>query len=151
MVSIGGEKTSMFEYVVKKIERLQQRFQLLRNDTKEHLEKCGKTVCNVADALTSIPADDQEEHKQFLESHVKVLYNASNLSELFGTMNFNWNYLNPNLLDCLVQMFHLEKMKGEMKAYKDDLKRFRENTPLELYCKTQKKRHIRPAAEFCNW
>lgn len=136
------------EYVQAKIKRFQKRFHELKNSARECLEKYGVTVKRVADSLTSLPADDEEEHKQFLESHVSVLFNASNHSELFGTMNFHWNYLNYHLLDHVVEEFDLEVVKGEMEIFKKDLQRFREKTPLTLFCQAQRRRHVEPPAEF---
>ena len=121
---------------------LDNRFHNLKNRVRECLEKRGITVEKVADALTSLPADDMDEHRQFLESHLSDLFRAKNLSELFGIMNLNWNYLSYHLLDYLVRKFNLEEVKGEMNAYKEDLWQFREETPLTLFCQTQKKRRL---------
>ena len=106
-------------------------------------------VKRVADALTSLSADDMEEHKMFLESHLSALYQAPDHSELFGTMNFHWNYQNYHLLDHVVGEFNLEGVKGEMKTYKEDLQQFRKKTPLKLFCQLQRRRHIKPPPEFC--
>ena len=102
----------------------------------------------VADVLTSLPADDMDEHKIFLESHLSALYQAPDHSELFGTMNFHWNYQNYQLLDHVIREFDLEEVIGEMKTYKEDLQQFRRETPLKLFCKSHKKKHIEPPPEF---
>lgn len=136
------------DYVQAKIKRFQKRFHQLKNNARENLEKYGVGVKRVADSLTSLHADDEDEHKQFLESHVSVLFNASNHSELFGTMNFHWNYLNYQLLDHLVEEFDLELVKEDMDTYKKDLQRFREKTPLALFCQAQRRRHIQAPTEF---
>lgn len=111
------------------------------------MERRKIAVKQVVNVLTSLPADDVDEHKQFLEGHLSVLYNASDHSELFGALSFNWNYLSYHLLDYLIRQFGLE-VKGEMEAYKKDLQRFREKTPLTLFCRTQKKRRIRLSDDF---
>ena len=131
-----------------KIRNLEKRFNNLKKATKECLKKHRITVQSVADALTSLPADDVVEHKQFLESHVSAFYKAINHSELFGIMNPNWNYLSYHLLDHLIQEFDLDEVKGEMKTYKEDLRQFREKTPLNLFCQTQKKRQMRLEPAF---
>ena len=130
------------------IKKLDKQFDDLKHRIRECLESYRIAVHRVADALTSLPADDMEEHKQFLESHVAVLFKAANHSELFGTMNFHWNYLNYPLLDHLIQRFDLSAVKGEMEAYKEDIRQFREKTPLTLFCRTQKRRHINPPSDF---
>ena len=130
------------------IEMLDKRFNDLKHRIRECLESYGIAVKQVADALTALPADDLEEHKQFLESHVTALFKAANHSVLFGTMNFHWNYLNYPLLDHLIRKFDLKEVKGEMKAYKNDIQQFRLKTPLTLFCRTQKRRHIKPPSDF---
>ena len=130
------------------IDRFDRRFNDLKNRIRACLEKNRVAVQLVADVLTSLPADDVDEHKQFLETHVSALFKAVNHSELFGTMNFHWNYLNYPLLDHLIRKFELEEVKSEMEGYKVDLQQFREKTPLTLFCKTQKKRRIKPSQEF---
>ena len=137
------------QYVQAKIKQFEKRFNALKKSSRECLEKLKVPVQRVADALTSLPADDEAEHKQFLESHLSVIYQAPDHSELFGTMNFHWNYQNPQLLDHLVREFDLEGIRGEMKTYKDDLQQFRKKTPLKLFCLSQKKRRIKPPHEFC--
>ena len=127
---------------------LGKKFNVLKNNIRKCLERQNTTVDQVADVLTSLSPDDDEHHKMFLESHIKVLYTASNLSELFGTMNFHWNYLDPSLLEHLVKMFDLKDVKGEMMAYKSDLQQFRMKTPLTLFCRTQKRKRIKLSPEF---
>ena len=130
------------------IEMLEKRFDELKHRIRECLESYEIAVKRVADALTSLPADDKAEHKQFLESHVSALFKAANHSELFGTMNFHWDYLNYPLLDHLIRKFDLKEVKGEMEIYKDDIQQFREKTPLTLFCRIQKRRRINPPSDF---
>ena len=127
---------------------LNKKFKTLKNNIRKCLEMKKVSVDEVADILTSLSPDDEIHHKMFLESHVRVFATAANHSELFGTMNFHWNYLDPSLLDHLVTELDLEKFKVEMEAYKSDLQKFRMVTPLTLFCRTQKRRKIKPPAEF---
>ena len=84
----------------------------------------------------------------FLESHVKVLYAAADNSELFGTMNFHWNYLDPSLLCHLVKQFDLKDVKGNLNAYESKLQQFRKKTPLTVFCRTQKRKRIILSPDF---
>ena len=136
------------QYVKAEIRLLYERFENLKTATRECIERCNVAVQRVADALMSLPPDDADEHRQFLESHVSAIYHAPDHSELFGIMNFHWNYLSHGLLDHLIQELHLNEVKGEMEAYKKDLRQFRVETPLTLFCRTQKKRRLRPDPEF---
>ena len=89
----------------------------MKTACRECLERLKVPVSRVVDALTDLPADDMEKHKQFLESHVKVLYQSDNHSELFGTLSFNVNYLSYQLVDCITDEFKLE-VKYDMEIYK---------------------------------
>ena len=99
------------------------------------------------DTLTSLSSNDNHQ-VCFLKSHISALFRAANHSELFGIMNFHWNYLNPGLLNHLVQEFHLEEVKVKMEAYKSDLQQFRMSTPLMLFCQTQQRKRIKLTPEF---
>ena len=136
------------EHVQDKIEIFERRFNNLKDDTRTCLEKCFVTVKKIADVLTSLPADDMDEHKQFLESHLTALYQAPNHSELFGVMNFYWNYLSYHLLDYLIKEFKLLALRSKTEIYKQDLKVFRIHTPLTVFCESQKKKHTKPPKEF---
>ena len=136
------------QYIQAKIRQFQKRFNALKKSTRECLERLQVPVKRVADALTSLSPDDVDEHKHFLESHLRAIYQALDHSELFGTMNFHWNYQNPQLLDYLIREFGLEGVKGEMKTYKEDLQQFRKKTPLKLFCQSQKKKHIKLPPDF---
>ena len=136
------------EYVKAKIKNFEKRFNDLKKVTRDCLEKRDIAVRRVADALTSLPADDVDEHKQFLESHISAFYQAHDNSELFGILNPNWNYLSYQLLDHLIQEFDLAEVKGKMETYKKHLRQFREKTPLTLFCQTQKKRQLNQDPKF---
>ena len=132
----------------KTIEELKTRFRALKKDTRECLEKQRVPVDKVADSLTLLSPDDDDQHKVFAESHVSDLYHAVDIAEQFGTMNSHWNYLDPSLLDHLVRDFNLEEVKGEMETYKSDLGQFRKMTPLTLFCRAQKRKKVRISPDF---
>ena len=135
------------QYVQAKIRQFEKRFNALKEASIECLERQRVPVKRVARALTSLPADDIEEHKQFLESHLSALHQAPDHSEQFGTMDFHWNYQNYQLLDHIIGEFNLS-VKGEMKTYKEDLQQFRKKTPLKLFCQSHRKKHIKPPPDF---
>ena len=135
------------QYVQMKIKQFERRFNGLKRAARTSLERINVSVKQVADALMDLPADDMEEHKQFLESHLSILYQAHDQSELFGALGFNMNYLSYQLLEYLIFEFELE-VAEEMEVYKADLRRFRERTSLLLFCQTQKKRYVEPPSRF---
>ena len=128
---------------------MNDKFDVVKNRVKECLEKKAIPVSRVADALTSLSPDHDDDHdRKFLESHMSPLFRAVNIPEQFGTMNFHWSYLDPSLLDHLVKKFDLEKVKGEMETYKSDLGQFRKKTPLTLFCRAQRKKRVRLSPDF---
>ena len=135
------------QYLAAKIRQFEKRFNKLKKSTRESLEKRKITVTEVVDALTNLPTDEVEEHKQFLESHIDVLYQAENHYALIGKLSFNMNYLSYQLLDYLINEFELE-VRQAMEAYKRDLQQFRSQTSLNLFCETQKKRFVKPPSKF---
>ena len=137
------------EEVERMIAELDDGFENLKNAIRECLEKQRVLVSKVADALTSLSPDFDEQHKKlFTESHITALYRAANISVLFGIMNPHWNYLNPSLLEHLVKKCHLKVMKQEIEDYKSDLQQFRKKTPLNLFCWTQRRKRRRPQEDF---
>ena len=142
------DPTVLTEEVNDAIETLKVNFNDLKKKIRESLDKHKVAVTDVADALTSLSPDDDECHKLFLKENVEKLYGASSNTVLFGTMNFHWNYLDPSLLEYLIQVFRLNEVKENMKSYKSDLKQFRMTTPLRLFCETQRKKKMKLSPEF---
>ena len=130
------------------IEVLQMKFNGLKKNIRQSLDKHEVAVTDVADALTSLSPDDDECHKLFLKDNVKELYTAASNTILFGTMNFHWNYLDPSLLEHLIRVLRLKEVKESMKSYKSNLKQFRMATPLRLFCETQRKKKMKLSPEF---
>ena len=116
--------------------------------TRDTLKQYNVPVKKIVDALADLPADDIPEHKQFMDNTLNVLYQATDQVELFGTLNTHLNYLSYDLLDHVVNEFKLVEIGGDMKKYKEDLKRFRMKTPLKMFCKTQTKRFFKLSSEF---
>ena len=131
------------EEVQAKIHEFEKRFNALKETTQEGLESRSIDVKAVVMSLTNLPADDKEEHKVFLEKHIDNLFQAESHEKLFALINIHyWNYLAYHLLDYLIKEFSLEEVKGKMKEYKSDLRQFMWDTPLEVFCKTQKRKRV---------
>ena len=54
------------QHVQKRIGHFKGRFKVLKTSTRENLERCKIPLKSVADALTSQPADNSDEHEPFL-------------------------------------------------------------------------------------
>jgi hypothetical protein len=134
-------------YVKAKIKQFEERFNKLKWSTRDCLKQSNVPVEKVVDALADMPADDVPEHKHFQETYLHSLYQAPDHNQLFGRLSPHVNYLSYHLLDHLVGEFDLG-IKSEVEKYKEDLKYFREKTPLKFFCETQKKRRITLSSEF---
>ena len=135
-------------YVQAKIRRFEKRFNELKKAAREGLVKRKISVGQVVDSLTSMPADDLEEHKQFFKESLSDLYESTDIPELIGKLSIlQWDYLSYQLLEYLIKEFGLE-VEREMEVYKLDLQRFRQKTPLALFCQSQKRRRRKPSEEF---
>ena len=147
-VYFAGQSTA--RYVEAKIRQFEKRFNKLKWATRDNLLKRQISVTKVVDALVDMPTDMFEEHQQFVKNDVQVLYQEASLISLFAheRMVRKWNYLSYHLLEHLIKEFELEREGEMMEEYKNDLQKFRETTPLKLFCKTQTKRRLKPSQEF---
>jgi hypothetical protein len=130
------------------IASLRNKFDVLKNHIRQCLEMRRIPVERVADALTTLSADHEEQQRLFLESHVSALFRAGTHCEQFGTMNFHWNYLNTPVMENLAQKFDLEEVKVEMETYKSELRQFRRAAPLALFAQAHMRRHVDPPPHF---
>ena len=131
-----------------KIHELEEKFKALRKSTRVCLELHGIDVKVVVECLTDLPADDMPEHQLFLKEHIDELLKAENLLELFLRMNLYWSYLSYHLLEHIIKELSVEEVKGKMEEYQRDLGQFIWDTPVEVFCQTQKKREVDLPAGF---
>ena len=78
-----------------------RRFNAIKELTINCLKACKIAVVTVVFMLTNIRALDQ--HKVFLEEKHRALRKSKDLWELFGMLNFYWDYLSYDLLDQLIE------------------------------------------------
>ena len=133
------------------IKGFRRRFKSLKQSVIQCLERCRIAVMTVVYMLTEIRAIDQ--HKVFLEERHKSLRQCEDHWELFGMLNFYWNYLSPDLLDQLLEELILEESSfeaigQEMEKYKTDLQKFRQRTTLKLFCQADTSTECDPPPEF---
>ena len=134
--------------IKEEIRELERRFNKMKLKCRDGLEKRKIPVKDVVDALTNLPADDVDDHKQILQSQLSDLYEAKTQTKLIGQLSFCMNYLSYHLLEYLAKEFHLRKVSVQMEVYKSDLQQFRMKTPLTLFCRTQKRKRIKLSPEF---
>ena len=134
--------------VQKMIDELEKRFELLKKNVRECIEKHTILMETVINALTQLSPGEDEQHKIFIRENRSDIVKAETSFELFIVMNDHWNYLNPPLLDHLVQKLELNETKAQIEAYKSSLELFRIRTPLTLFVKTQTERVLKPLKSF---
>ncbi len=105
------------------------------------------------ETVLHFPTRSMDEHKVFLEEKHKTLYKCEHHRELFGCLNFYWNYLAYDLLDELIQALSQKDLSfvavtRKMEVYKEDLQQFRIRTPLKLFCQAQRKTEDDPPPGF---
>ena len=119
-----------------KIKRLHERFNAMKDLTIKGLHKCRVAVLTVVYILTNIRS---QADLVFLKENHKALRQCEDHLELFGSLNFYWNYLAYDLLDHLITElakthdWFQTTVAREMATYKKDLKEFRKSTTLELF------------------
>ena len=132
------------------IDALERMFDKLKRKTIELLEVSRVEVKNVVYELSTLPANEIGQHKMFLKENLDKLRESKDNMALFGDLNLYWTYLSPDLLKHLViKLPHLEGMKGDIEAYMIRLHEFRTQTPLDLFCQTDKK-HSDPPEGFAS-
>ena len=135
---------SLVAEVKVEIVKFEGRFKALKKLTREGLERRGESASLrvVVERLTDLSVDDQPDHILFLKENMHTMFKAADHHELFGTLNFYWDYLSYHLLHHLVIDFSVTEVLDDMHAYETDLSRFRSSTPLKLFAEAQKRRHI---------
>lgn len=117
-----------------------QRFTEIKVATINRLIACQIAVTTMVFWLTNIRVLD--EHQLFLENNLEVLGQCTDHWMLFAKLNLYWNYLAYDLLHQLLEVLtsHYEEFRTineNMAAYKEDLERFRQTTPLRLFCRAE--------------
>ena len=114
-----------------------QRFASIRKSMIVCLEKCQVAAMTVVTVLSSIFGFDVR--KAVLDKHQKDLGKIERKSELFGYLNLYWNYLEYKPFSVLLEEPALKEsafagVRNEMAEYVKDVEKFREDTPLVLFC-----------------
>ena len=118
------------------IKGLHERFNALKDLAIQGLQKIGVTVQMVVFILTNIWS---HKDRLYLKENHKALRQCEDHLELFGNLNFYWNYLAPDLLDHLIEELtkkhkDFNTTSSEMTTYKKDLEEFKKRTTLVLFC-----------------
>ena len=94
--------------------------------------------------MTTLPADTENEHTEFLKRLQTVLYKTVDHFELLGAMIFYWHYMCYSLLDHMVCTFNLDDVQNSLQAHKGEVQHFQEQTTLVAFCETEKMKRMCP-------
>lgn len=127
--------------IMRKIDEFEGRFKSLKEAALTEMTNAKVGVKELVMTVTSLPATVMDEHRVFLRENVRELCSANDITTVFVWLNTYWDYLNYTLLQYIVNQYGDPKTQQRMKVYVDDLKQFRRNTSLHLFCKAQPRRH----------
>lgn len=121
-----------------RIKVLHRKFNSMKITTIECLEKCNVTVIKAVYFLTAALA--LVENRPYLKKKLGFLRKSEDHWDLFGKLNFYWNYLSFGLFASLVEELAawdsaFQAINVEMDEYKADMTTFRKSTTLELFCR----------------
>ena len=130
-----GLNPSIVEQIQANIDEFEDRFTTLKKITRDGLGGVDKNEIVVY--LTDLQADDMPSHKVFPESTLHVLSNTDDHYDIFGCLDWYWNYLAPELLEKILRAFSGEEVQTQMKTYQHDIHQFMSETPVESFCQSQ--------------
>ena len=108
------------------IERLQDVFREIVDETSGIILGEGMSVSNFKSKLTNLSVQDRERHKKFLREVCK----QATLDDILFELKMYWDFLNYTLLEHLVKTFGDEELIASMEDYIKMLKEFRSKTRL---------------------
>ena len=89
-------------------------------------------------AITLLPSSVKIEQEHYLQDHIKYIYRAESIDEIFGHLNLHvWGYLNFGLLECIVAEYGDPTTKEMMEGYKASVQSFRKDTLLHVFLEAQ--------------
>ena len=110
----------------------------MRRDTLSKLDEKRTSVKTLFDKVTLLKALKGEKGIQiFLAENMEQLSKASSNQVVFGILNMYWTYFQYHLLEHIMKQFSLTKLQEQMKAYKQELEIFKEETSLGVFGRAQ--------------
>ena len=94
--------------------------------------------------MTSLPADTENAHPEFLKGLESVLSQVVDHFELLGAMIYYWHYLCYDLLDHMTSTFNLDDVQAELQVYRIDVQHFQQQTTLVEFCGTETMKRVCP-------
>ena len=131
------------------IDQLKEKFESLKNATREELEKAGVAVQTLVDKIMSFPVTKIEPHEEFLMKYADIFRESKRISSVFDRLSMHWDYLNYDILDHLITVFKLHKLSNQLDDYRRSWIHFLEHTDLEIFCEAEEEeRYMEPPDGF---
>ena len=92
--------------------------------------KVDDNVRSFRSRLLSLDVSRKSEHQKFINEHLVIIDQGTTFDVLWGQLNNYWNFLNFDLLECIVDKYEIENLQRRMKSYVHDLESFRKGTRL---------------------
>ena len=132
MFCIGGQ----VDRVRSNINKVNDKFVALKNALQHELESPtdGTEPVSVSDAVDKImnsPTADWESHESAKSSG--QLRDSKNLQSILDCLGLDWEYLNPDIYEVLIEDFSLHYLKERLKEYKKELEQFMNETPVKVF------------------
>lgn len=121
-----------------RIEELEKSYCTLVTTTQEVVRRKAPSIEEFRTAITLLPSSVKHQQQQYLRDHLKYIYEAESIDQIFGHLNLQvWNYLNFGLLECIVAKYGDPTTKEKMEEYKASVQSFRKSTPLHIFLEAQ--------------
>ena len=96
---------------------------LLRKNTEDNVRYFRST-------FLSLDVSRKREHHKFIHQQLMKMDKEVTFDEIWEKLTDYWNFLNFDLLEYVVDKFHIDHLKQKMESYERDLQSFRKATRL---------------------
>ena len=119
-----------FNIVKSDIWRLDSHFTSLMQKVEKKLDKEKKDVADVFNMMKYLPPRLKEVYSQSIKREYKSLDKSESHGELFIKLNDFWNFLDFQLLECIIERHCNEdqELKSALQKYREDLQAFCKST-----------------------
>ena len=118
------------------IDSLQKKFRSLIKDLTKQLENSrGIEMEDVHDTLLNLPLHLHVIYSPILDEMFHSLEKCKSYREFFFKMNDCWNFIDPDLLESIIEEHGSDGLKSAMKVYAKELEMFRQSTTVHQLIK----------------
>ena len=121
------------------INKVNDKFVALKNTLRHELENPtdGTEPVSVSDAVDKImnsPTADWESHESaILMKSSGQLRDSKNVQGVLDCLGLDWDYLNPDIYEVIIEDFSLHCLEEQLAKYKEELEQFMDETPVNTF------------------